>query len=56
MAIDIFDRDMFTPMTEEEADKFENDLQPQNTATNANDVDIEYAVKLVSQDYDRLFE
>jgi len=56
MVTDIFEREMFTPMSEEDAKKFEDELMPQNSATNANDIDINSAVKLVSQNFDSLFE
>jgi hypothetical protein len=52
---DIFDLDLFTPMTEEEVNNFEKDLLPKNSAKGADEVNLSEAVKLISGNFDNLF-
>jgi hypothetical protein len=54
---DIFERGMFSPMTESEVENFENDMLPQNTTVRkASDVDIMPVVEAFSQNFEHLFE
>jgi len=56
MSKDIFEKNMFSPMNEEEVENFENEMLPQNTARNANDVDIMPMVESASKNFERIFE
>jgi hypothetical protein len=47
--------DMFAPMTEEEVENFEDEMQPRNFEKPADEVDIHEAVNRVSNNFDNYF-